>query len=153
MANKYRKVWKVVSWKPLFEKQTKLKEKIFFWKLNQIFLWLESVSCWPGKWILKHAINDFASCCFLSKLSVLSPFVFGDRIWECVHFCGELHTQPRLCALSEPTSKPYFYSHVQAMMRVSFRKWRVLRWVQELCCLSKWQEEEIVVFVSELTRN
>jgi hypothetical protein len=70
-----------------------------------------------------------------------------------VHFCGELHTQPRLCALSEPTSKPYFYSHVQAMMRVSFRKWRVLRWVQELCCLSKWQEEEIVVFVSELTRN
>jgi hypothetical protein len=38
MANKHRKVWKVVSRKPLSEKQTQPKEKTLFWKPNQIFL-------------------------------------------------------------------------------------------------------------------
>jgi len=47
MANKHRKVWKVVSRKPLSGKQTQPKRKILFWKPNQIFLWLESVFRWP----------------------------------------------------------------------------------------------------------
>jgi hypothetical protein len=47
MANKHRTVWKVVTWKLLFEKQTQLKGKTLFWKPNQIFLWLESVFRWP----------------------------------------------------------------------------------------------------------
>jgi len=47
MANKHRKVWKVVSRKPLFGKQTQLKGKTLSWKPNQIFLWLESVFRWP----------------------------------------------------------------------------------------------------------
>jgi hypothetical protein len=38
MTNKYRKVWKVVSRKPLSGKQTQPKGKIFFWKPNQNFL-------------------------------------------------------------------------------------------------------------------
>ena len=45
---------KLVSRKPLSEKQTHPKRKILFWKPNQIFLWLESVFrwlesvfCWP----------------------------------------------------------------------------------------------------------
>jgi hypothetical protein len=38
MANKHRKVWKVVSGKPLSRKQTQPKGKILSWKLNQIFL-------------------------------------------------------------------------------------------------------------------
>jgi len=47
MANKHRKVWKVVSQKPFSRKQIQPKEKTFSWKLNQIFLWLESVFRWP----------------------------------------------------------------------------------------------------------
>jgi hypothetical protein len=38
MANKHRKVWKVVSRKPLSGKQTQPKGKTLSWKLNQIFL-------------------------------------------------------------------------------------------------------------------
>jgi hypothetical protein len=37
MANKYMKVWKVVSGKPLSEKQTQPKGKTLFWKPSQIF--------------------------------------------------------------------------------------------------------------------
>jgi len=37
MANKHRKVWKVVSRKPLSGKQTQPKGKTFSWKPNQIF--------------------------------------------------------------------------------------------------------------------
>jgi len=33
------KVWKVVSRKPLFKKQTQSKEKILFWKPNQTVDW------------------------------------------------------------------------------------------------------------------
>jgi len=47
MANKHRKVWKVVSRKPLSEKQTQLKGKTLSWKPNQIFLLRESVFRWP----------------------------------------------------------------------------------------------------------
>jgi len=47
MANKHRKVWKVISRKPLSGKQTQPKGKTFSWKPNQIFLWPESVFRWP----------------------------------------------------------------------------------------------------------
>jgi len=43
MTNKHRKVWKVVSRKPLSRKQTRPKGKTLSWKPNQIFLSLESV--------------------------------------------------------------------------------------------------------------
>jgi hypothetical protein len=36
--NKHKKVWKVVSRKPLSGKQTQPKGKTLSWKLNQIFL-------------------------------------------------------------------------------------------------------------------
>jgi hypothetical protein len=38
MANKHKKVWKVVSGKPLSGKQTQQKGKILSWKPNKIFL-------------------------------------------------------------------------------------------------------------------
>jgi len=38
MANKYRKVWKVISRKPLSGKQTEPKGKTLSWKPNQIFI-------------------------------------------------------------------------------------------------------------------
>jgi len=47
MRNKHRKVWKVISRKPLSEKQTQPKEKTLSWKPNKIFLWPESVFRWP----------------------------------------------------------------------------------------------------------
>ena len=47
MANKHRKVWKMVSRKPLSRKQTQPKGKTLSWKPNQIFLWPESVLRWP----------------------------------------------------------------------------------------------------------
>ena len=46
MANKHRKVWKVISRKPLSRKQTQPKWKILSWKPNQIFLWLENIFRW-----------------------------------------------------------------------------------------------------------
>ena len=64
LANKHKKVWKVLSRKPLFGKQTQLKgkhfpenqvkfffdwnwlESVFRW-LECIFRWLESVFRWP----------------------------------------------------------------------------------------------------------
>ena len=57
MANKHKKVWKVISRKPLSGKQTQLKGKhfpenqvknFFDWNwLESIFRWLESVFRWP----------------------------------------------------------------------------------------------------------
>jgi len=46
-ANKHRKVWKMISQKPLSGKQTQQKRKTLSWKPSQIFLWLKSVFRWP----------------------------------------------------------------------------------------------------------
>jgi len=63
IANKHRKVWKVISRKPLSGKQTQPKEKIFSWKPNQIFLltrkyfrWMKSVFLLTGKYLFYNLI-------------------------------------------------------------------------------------------------
>jgi len=47
IANKHKKVWKVIFRKSLSGKQTQSKEKTLSWKPNQIFIWRESVFRWP----------------------------------------------------------------------------------------------------------
>jgi hypothetical protein len=52
MANKHRKIWKVVSRKPLSGKQTQPKRKTLFWKSNQILFFDWKVFSLTGKYFL-----------------------------------------------------------------------------------------------------
>jgi hypothetical protein len=68
MANKHRKVWKVISQKPLSGKQTQPKGKTHFWKPNQIFFL--TGKCFPltnfsnGKQTQESLENSFPETTF-----------------------------------------------------------------------------------------